>query len=51
MHHQGYQNKKNKFFQDNKSEMRIEINGKNSVAHKYRHIDIIYLFLKDWMGK
>ena len=51
MHHQGYLNKPNKFFQDNQSATRMEINGINSCTCIYWHIYIGYLFIKDQVEK
>ena len=47
IHHQGYLNKENNFFQYIKSAMRMDINGRNSCTGNYWHISIIYLSIKD----
>ena len=44
MHHQGYLNKSNKFFQDNKSAMKMEVNRRNSCIEKSQNIDIRYFY-------
>jgi hypothetical protein len=44
---QGYGIKENKFFQDNKSTIRFEKNGRKSCGPNSRHIDIRYFFIKD----
>jgi hypothetical protein len=44
---QGYEMKESKFYQDNQSTMKLEINGKRSSGQKTRHIDIRYFFIKD----
>ena len=51
MHHQGYLNRLNKFFQDNQSETTMEINGRNLCTFNFWHIDIRYLFVKYHMEK
>ena len=48
MHHQVYLNKSNKFFQDNQSTMRMEINSRNSCTGNSRHIGI-RCFIKYWL--
>ena len=42
MHHQGYLNKSNKFFQDNQSAMMMEVTGRNSRTENLRNIDTRY---------
>ena len=44
---QGYILRRNIFYQDNQSAMRIESNGQRSCGEKSRHIDIRYFFIKD----
>ena len=44
---QGYVLRRNIFYQDNQSAMRIESNGQKSCGEKSRHIDIRYFFIKD----
>ena len=51
MHHQGYLNKSNKFFQDNQSSVRMEMNGRKSCTGNSCHIDIIYLFINYRLDK
>ena len=36
---------------DNKSTMKLEINGRNSCTGNSRHIDIRYFFVKDLVSK
>ena len=43
---QGYEPKKNVFYQDNESTIKMEINGKKSCSDKSRHIHIRYSFIK-----
>ena len=44
---QGYILKRNIFYQDNESAMRMESNGRKSAGDKSRHINIRYFFIKD----
>ena len=44
---QGYILRRNIFYQDNQSAMKIESNGQKSCGEKSRHIDIRYFFIKD----
>mmetsp|Transcript_26617 Transcript_26617/g.41320 ORF Transcript_26617/g.41320 Transcript_26617/m.41320 type:complete len:590 (+) Transcript_26617:1688-3457(+) len=44
---QGFEFKRNIFYQDNQSAMRLERNGRQSCGQKSRHIDIRYFFIKD----
>ena len=44
---QGFKFKRNIFYQDNQSAMRLERNGRQSCGQKSRHIDIRYFFIKD----
>ena len=46
MHHQGYINKPDVFYQGNKSTTRMDINGINSCIGNFYHIDIKYFFIK-----
>ena len=39
------------FFQDNHSDMRMEINGRNACTGKSRNINIIYFFINDRVYK
>ena len=50
MSNQGYLNKYSKFFQDNQSATRMEVNGRNSCTGNSRHIDIRHFF-NDWVDK
>ena len=51
MHHQGYLKNYNKFFQDNQSPMRMEVNGRNYFTGNLRHINIRYFLIKDQTDK
>ena len=44
---QGYILKRNIFYQDNESAMKMESNGRKSAGDKSRHINIRYFFIKD----
>ena len=44
---QGYKLRRNIFYQDNQSAMRMESNGQKSCGEKSRHIHIRYFFIKD----
>ena len=44
---QGYILRRNIFYQDNQSAMKIESNGQKSCGEKSRHIHIRYFFIKD----
>ena len=44
---QGYSVKRNLFYQDNESAMKLETNGRSSCGEKSRHIHIRYFFIKD----
>ena len=48
MHHQRYLNNSNKFFQDNQSTMRMEMNSRNSCTGNSRNIGI-RCFIKYWL--
>ena len=47
MAEQGYILKRNIFYQDNQSAMKMESNGQKSCGEKSRHINIRYCFIKD----
>jgi hypothetical protein len=47
---QGYVLKENYFYQDNKSTIRFEENGRRSCGPNSRHIDIRYFWIKDRLG-
>jgi len=44
---QGYQVKDNMLYQDNRSAMLLEENGRGSSGKRTRHINIRYFFIKD----
>ena len=44
---QGYNLKRNIFYQDNESVMKLEQNGRASCSKKTRHIHIRYFFVND----
>ena len=44
---QGYKLRRNIFYQDNPSAMRMESNGQKLCGEKSRHIHIMYFFIKD----
>ena len=44
---QGYEIKENIFYQDNKSAILLERNGRNSCGPRSKHINIRYFFIKD----
>ena len=48
---QGYEIKDNVIYQDNKSAMLMEQNGRNSCTGNSRHINIRYFFVKDRVDK
>ena len=48
---QGYEVKQNILFQDNKSAMLLENNGKQSSSKRTRHLNIRYFFLTDQIEK
>lgn len=48
---QGYKLKRNIVFQDNKSAMLMEINGRNSCTGNSQHIDVRYFFVTDRIDK
>ena len=47
MRAQGYEIKKNTIFQDNKSAILMERNGRNSCTGNSRHINVRYFWIKD----
>ena len=47
MQAQGYNVKDNVMYQDNKSAILMEMNGKNSCTGNSRHINIRYFWIKD----
>ena len=51
MEEQGYQIKENILYQDNKSAILMEINGRNSCTGNSRHINIRYFWVKDRVDK
>ena len=51
MKEQGYVFDKNIVYQDNKSAILMEKNGRNSCTGNSRHIDIRYFFVKDRVNK
>ena len=48
---QGYILKRNIFFQDYQSAMKLESNGRKSTGEKSRHIHIRFFFIKDYTKK
>ena len=48
---QGYNIEENVIYQDNKSAIRMEKNGRNLFTGNSRHINIQYLFVKDIFDK
>ena len=48
---QGYNLKRNIFYQDNESAMKLERNGKASSSNKTRHIHIRYFFVHDVLNQ
>ena len=51
MKEQGYTIDNNTIYQDNKSAILMEMNGRNSCTGNSRHIDIKYFFVKDRVDK
>ena len=51
MEAQGYQINKNILYQDNKSTILLEENGKKSSGKRTRHLNIRYFFLTDQVEK
>ena len=47
LEHQGIKVRRNYYYQDNKSAMRLEKNGIQSASKRSRHIDIRFFFIKD----
>ena len=50
MESQGYKIENNTLYQDNKSAILMEINGRNSCSGNSRHINIRYFWIKDRVG-
>ena len=48
---QGYKVERNVLYQDNKSAILLEINGKKSAGNRSRALNIRYFFLTDQMEK
>ena len=48
---QGYILKRNIFYQDNESAMKMESNGRKSAGDESRHINIRYFFIKDVLAR
>ena len=48
---QGYPIKENIIYQDNKSAMKLEINGRKSCGKRTRHVEIRYFYIKDLVEK
>jgi hypothetical protein len=48
---QGYDGKDNVLFQDNKSSILLEKNGKASSSKRTKHINILYFFITDRVSK
>jgi hypothetical protein len=48
---QGYQIKDNKLFQDNRSTILLESNGRKSAGKRSRHLNIRYFFITDQKEK
>jgi hypothetical protein len=51
LEHQGYAIKDNELFQDNKSAMLLEANGRKSAGKRSRHLNIRYFFVTDQREK
>jgi hypothetical protein len=51
MQEQGYDNQKNILYQDNKSTILLENNGKKSSSKRTRALNIRYFFLKEQIEK
>ena len=51
MESEGYEIKKNILYQDNKSTIRLERNGKQSSSKRTRAVNIRYFFLTDQIEK
>ena len=45
--HQGYKLRKKLLYQDNKSAIKMEVNGRNSCTGNSHHVDIRYFFVHD----
>ena len=51
MHHQGYLNISNEFYQEKQSKTKMEINGRNSCTGNSFNIYIRYFFINYWVDK
>jgi hypothetical protein len=51
LHHQGLETLDNTLYQDNRSAILLEKNGRGSSSKRTRHIDIRYFFIKDRVDK
>lgn len=51
LEHQGINVRRNYYYQDNESAMRLERNGIQSAGKRSRHIDIRFFFIKDRIKK
>ena len=51
LEHQGIKVRRNYYYQDNESAMRLEKNGIQSAGKRSRHIDIRFFFIKDRIKK
>ena len=51
LEHQGYPVRKNVLFQDNRSAMLLEENGRKSAGKRSRHLNIRYFFVTDQKAK
>jgi KUP system potassium uptake protein len=51
LEHQGVNVRRNYYYQDNESAMRLERNGIRSASKRSRHIDIRFFFIKDRIEK
>ena len=51
LEHQGIKVRRNYYYQDNESAMRLEKNGIQSASKRSRHIDIRFFFIKDRIKK
>ena len=51
LNHQGYKVNDNIIFQDNKSSMLLERNGKASSGKRTKHINVRYFFITDRISK
>ena len=51
MHHHVYLNKPKKFFQENQSATRMDMNRRNFFTFNFRHISTNFVFIKDRVEK